>query len=59
MRRLPILVLVGLLAISPIAHASVKSSLVGLKSVLVGSILPFFAVLGLSFALLLESELSV
>ena len=32
------------------AHASVESSLLGLKSVLLGSILPIFAVLGLAFA---------
>ena len=32
------------------AHASVESSLYGLKSVLMGSILPIFAVLGLGFA---------
>ena len=37
-------------AISSIAHASVESSLMGLKSVLLGSILPVFAVLGLGFA---------
>ena len=33
-----------------LAHASVESSLMGLKSVLLGSILPIFAVLGLAFA---------
>ncbi|MCB0390956.1 MAG: TrbC/VirB2 family protein [Bdellovibrionales bacterium] len=33
-----------------IAQASVESSLMGLKSVLLGSILPIFAVLGLAFA---------
>lgn len=32
------------------AQASVESSLLGLKSVLLGSILPIFAVLGLAFA---------
>jgi type IV secretory pathway VirB2 component (pilin) len=32
------------------AHASVESSLMGLKDVLIGSILPIFAVLGLGFA---------
>ena len=36
--------------ISPMAHASVESSLLGLKNVLLGSILPIFAVLGLGFA---------
>ena len=35
---------------SPLAHASVESSLLGLKAVLIGSILPVFAVLGLGFA---------
>ena len=34
----------------PFAHASVESSLLGLKNVLLGSILPIFAVLGLGFA---------
>lgn len=33
-----------------LAQASVESSLLGLKSVLLGSILPVFAVLGLGFA---------
>ena len=32
------------------AHASVESSLYGLKSVLLGSILPIFAVIALGFA---------
>lgn len=36
--------------IAPHAHASVESSLLGLKNVLLGSILPVFAVLGLGFA---------
>jgi type IV secretory pathway VirB2 component (pilin) len=35
---------------TPFAHASVESSLLGLKDVLLGSILPIFAVLGLGFA---------
>ena len=35
---------------SPLAHASVESSLMGLKDVLLGSILPIFSVLGLGFA---------
>ncbi len=39
-----------LLALAPFAHASVESSLLGLKNVLLGSILPIFAVLGLGFA---------
>jgi hypothetical protein len=40
----------GLILLSPVAHASVESSLLGLKTVLLGSILPIFAVLGLGFA---------
>jgi type IV secretory pathway VirB2 component (pilin) len=39
-----------LIIIAPFAHASVESSLMGLKNVLLGSILPIFAVLGLGFA---------
>lgn len=38
------------LATSICAYASVESSLMGLKSVLIGSILPIFAVMGLGFA---------
>lgn len=38
------------LLLTPFAHASVESSLLGLKTVLLGSILPIFAVLGLGFA---------
>jgi hypothetical protein len=38
------------LASSICANASVESSLMGLKSVLIGSILPIFAVMGLGFA---------
>jgi hypothetical protein len=45
------LLAIGLaLAASPMAQASVESSLLGLKNVLLGSILPVFAVLGLGFA---------
>ena len=46
------LILLSLLAIlfTPLAHASVESSLLGLKNALLGSILPIFAVLGLGFA---------
>lgn len=40
----------GLLLFASVANASVESSLLGLKSVLLGSILPIFAVLGLGFA---------
>ncbi len=39
-----------ILFVAPLAHASVESSLLGLKNVLLGSILPIFAVLGLGFA---------
>ena len=35
---------------STVAHASVESSLLGLKTVLLGSILPVLAVIGLGFA---------
>jgi type IV secretory pathway VirB2 component (pilin) len=35
---------------APLAHASVESSLLGLKTVLLGSILPIFAVIALGFA---------
>lgn len=43
-------VLALILLVAPLAHASVESSLLGLKNVLIGSILPIFAVLGLGFA---------
>jgi hypothetical protein len=46
-----VIVLVTLLSIIPtLAHASVESSLIGLKTVLLGSILPVFAVIALGFA---------
>jgi len=48
-KYLPVFALALFLA-SPLAHASVESSLMGLKSVLLGSILPIFAVMGLGFA---------
>jgi len=44
------LLMLAVLLMTPLAHASVESSLLGLKSVLLGSILPIFAVLGLGFA---------
>jgi hypothetical protein len=50
MNRYAIWIAGGLLLASPLAHASVESSLLGLKTVLLGSILPVFAVLGLGFA---------
>lgn len=43
-------ILLPLLLLNSIAYASVESSLMGLKSVLLGSILPVFAVMGLGFA---------
>lgn len=43
------LAVVALILSSPLAHASVESSLMGLKNVLLGSILPIFSVLGLGF----------
>lgn len=39
-----------LMVVAMFAHASVESSLMGLKNVVIGSILPIFAVLGLGFA---------
>ena len=50
MKRLVPVFLILLLLTGPLAHASVESSLMGLKSVLLGSILPIFAVMGLGFA---------
>ncbi len=50
MNRNAILLISLALAISPLAHADVESSLAGIKNVLLGSILPVFAVLGLGFA---------
>ncbi|MGE4131972.1 MAG: TrbC/VirB2 family protein [Bdellovibrionales bacterium] len=44
------LLLVLLVFAPALAHTSVESSLLGLKTVLLGSILPIFAVLGLGFA---------
>ena len=42
--------MLGALLIAPLAHASVESSLLGLKSALLGSVLPIFAVIALGFA---------
>lgn len=50
MKYRKLIFVVSLLLVSSIAHASVESSLLGLKSVLLGSILPIFAVLGFGFA---------
>lgn len=41
---------IALIFIAPFAHASVESSMMGLKNVLLGSILPIFAVMALGFA---------
>jgi type IV secretory pathway VirB2 component (pilin) len=48
-KMMSLIVLAALFA-TPLANASVESSLLGLKTVLLGSILPIFAVLGLGFA---------
>lgn len=50
MNKKTICLIIGLMLVAPFAHASVESSLLGLKNVLLGSILPIFAVLGLGFA---------
>lgn len=50
MNKKQLLLIAALMVIAPLAHASVESSLLGLKNVLLGSILPIFAVLGLGFA---------
>src|SRR5688500_7525667 len=50
MRKQDVLI-IALVFLSPlIAQASVESSLLGLKNVLLNSILPVFAVIGLGFA---------
>ncbi len=50
MNKKQLLLIAALMVVAPLAHASVESSLLGLKNVLIGSILPIFAVLGLGFA---------
>lgn len=50
MRQFKLIAVVILIFAAPLASASVESSLTGLKDVLLGSILPVFAVLGLGFA---------
>lgn len=50
MNKKQILLVAILILAVPYAHGSVESSLLGLKNVLIGSILPVFAVLGLGFA---------
>lgn len=49
MKKVVTAVALGLLA-SPLVQASVESSLLGLKSVLLTSILPIFAAIGLGIA---------
>ena len=50
MNKRNIIFLVAILLICPFANASVQSSLLGLKDLLLDSILPVFAVIGLGFA---------
>lgn len=50
MSRRTLVLMAALFLAAPLAHASVESSLLGLKTVLLGSILPIFAVLALGFA---------
>lgn len=50
MKIAKVLLVVAIMLASVSAFASVESSLAGLKSALLGSILPVFAVLGLGFA---------
>lgn len=50
MNKKQLFLIAALMILAPLAHASVESSLLGLKNVLLGSILPIFAVLGLGFA---------
>jgi hypothetical protein len=50
MSKKQLLLFAFIIIAAPMAHASVESSLLGLKNVLLGSILPIFAVLGLGFA---------
>jgi len=50
MNKRNFIILLQILLLHCIAFASVESSLAGLKSVLLGSILPVFAVMGLGFA---------
>ncbi len=50
MNKRNLFLLSAILFICPFANASVESSLMGLKDVLLTSILPVFAVIGISFA---------
>lgn len=49
-KSLIICLVVAFMLAAPMAHASVEGSLLGLKQVLLGSILPICAVIGLGFA---------
>ena len=49
-KNLSLIICLGLALASPLAFGSVESSLNGLKVVLLNSVLPVFAVLGLGFA---------
>lgn len=50
MNKRIVFVIFLVMLVCPFAHADVESSLRGLKTVLLGSILPIFAVLSLGFA---------
>lgn len=50
MNRKTLFIFLGIFLLTPFVHASVESSLLGLKNVLLGSILPIFAVIGMGFA---------
>lgn len=50
MKKYQFPIALALVLASPLAQASVESSLAGLKAVLLGSILPVFAVIALGFA---------
>ena len=50
MNKKEFFIILGLVLFTPLAQASVEGSLLGLKNILLGSILPVFAVIGLGFA---------
>ena len=50
MNKRNLLIAIIFLFATPLAHADVESSLLGLRVVLLGSILPIFAVIALGFA---------
>jgi hypothetical protein len=45
-----VVLIASVVLISSLAHASIDSSMIGLKEALFGSILPIFALMGLGFA---------